>query len=257
LGGIRIFPIKSLDGVAREEARITPGGILEHDREHAFFDEAGKQVKAKRNPRLHLLRTYFNPELTEVAFRVERESATDVFSLAEPGRIAVWVSAYLGFPVELRREPANGFPDDTVAFGPTVVSAASLAAVNEWFPGLSPESVRRRFRTNLEVAGMAAFGEDGLFGAPGEKVPFTIGQVRIFGHYPCQRCPVPGRDPETSGEFPGFQKTFSEARERGLPEWADRRQFNHFYRFAANTSIGPSEAGKVLRVGDPVEITRP
>ena len=255
LSGIRIFPIKSLDGVAREESRITPGGILEHDREYAFFDEAGKQVKAKRNPRLHLLRTYFNPEMTEVAFRVEGDSATAVFPLVEAGRIGVWVGAYLGFPVTLRREPLKGFPDDTAAFGPTIVSAASLATVGERFPGLSMESIRRRFRTNLEVAGMEAFGEDRLFRGQGENVPFTIGSVRILGSYPCQRCPVPARDPMTSEEFPGFLETFSEARERGLPDWADRSRFNHFYRFAVNTSIEASEAGKTVRVGDPVGIT--
>jgi hypothetical protein len=43
-----------------------------------------------------------------------------------------------------------------------------------------------------------------------------------------------------------------EMRKRMLPEWANAKRFNHYYRFAVNTSIPVNEAGKKLRVGDPV-----
>jgi uncharacterized protein YcbX len=43
-------------------------------------------------------------------------------------------------------------------------------------------------------------------------------------------------------------------RKRHLPPWAESNRFNHFYRFAANTSIPSSEQGNVLRVGDPVVV---
>ena len=42
LGRITIFPIKSLDGVPVETARITSGGILENDRIYAIYDTDGK-----------------------------------------------------------------------------------------------------------------------------------------------------------------------------------------------------------------------
>jgi hypothetical protein len=46
-------------------------------------------------------------------------------------------------------------------------------------------------------------------------------------------------------------------RRQHLPAWADARRFNHFYRFAVNTSIGPAEAGKTIRVGDPLVVASP
>ena len=58
----------------------------------------------------------------------------------------------------------------------------------------------------------------------------------------------------TSGGHPNaLMKTFIERRRETLPSWAERSKFDHFYRLCVNTRINPSEAGKVLRVGDPVE----
>jgi hypothetical protein len=99
---------------------------------------------------------------------------------------------------------------------------------------------------------MAAFEEDRLFAGPDELRPFSIGAVQFHGHNPCQRCVVPTRDPDTAAAIPNFQKTFMELRRQHLPPWADARRFNHYYRFAVNTSVAKSEAGKVIRVGDPV-----
>jgi uncharacterized protein YcbX len=93
-----------------------------------------------------------------------------------------------------------------------------------------------------------------LYGAPEELKPFRIGEVSFFGHNPCQRCVVPTRDADSGEAVPGFQKKFMEMRKRELPEWANPRRFNHFYRFAVNTSIPATEAGKRLRTGDPVSL---
>jgi uncharacterized protein len=123
-----------------------------------------------------------------------------------------------------------------------------------WFPELTVEGARRRFRSNLEVAGVEPFWEDRLFGAPDELHPFRIGGVSFLGHNPCQRCVVPSRDPENGTQFlPSFQKTFIALRKKRLPTWANSERFNHFYRFAVNTSIPVSEAGKILRVGDTID----
>jgi hypothetical protein len=43
-------------------------------------------------------------------------------------------------------------------------------------------------------------------------------------------------------------------RKEHLPAWANAERFNHFYRFAVNTSIAPAEAGKRLRVGDALAV---
>ena len=117
--------------------------------------------------------------------------------------------------------------------------------------GKYPPPISRQLGTGLAARRFAGYE---LFGAPEELKPFQIGAVKFFGHNPCQRCVVPTRDPENGESISGFQKTFMQLRKEHLPQWADARRFNHFYRFALNTSIPPSEAGKRLRVGDPLTI---
>ena len=252
LGRIAIFPIKSLDGVAVEEVGITSGGILENDRVYAIVDNEGRFVNGKRTARVHQLRCSFDGGIREVRLWQSGESSPAQFSLDETGRIGQWMSDFFGFPVTLQHEPEKGFPDDRTAFGPTITSEGSLRAIQEWYPGVTLESIRRRFRTNLELCGGAAFCEDRLYGPPDELRAFQIGPVQFVGHNPCQRCVVPTRDPESGQPVPDFQKRFMQLRKEHLPEWANAQRFNHFYRFAVNTSILPGEAGKLLCAGDPV-----
>jgi uncharacterized protein len=247
---IEIFPIKSLDGLCLTESSINEGGILEHDRVYAIFDDDGAVVNGKRTARVHDLRCEYAPSVTEVSLWEQGLTSRSTFALGERGPIDRWLSEFFGFGVQLRYEPWRGFPDDAEAYGPTLVSGASLRAVQSWYPELSLTNARRRFRTNLEIEGGPAFCEDALFGAPGERKTFHLGDVALLGHNPCQRCVVPTRDPETGSVLSGFQKSFSAFRARHLPAWADARRFNHFYRFALNTSITASEAGKRLRLGD-------
>ena len=252
LGRITIFPIKSLDGVSLETCRVTGGGILEKDRIYAIYDTQGKVVNGKRTARVHELRCAFDAGIREIRLWQNGETARNQFQLDNPAPLEKWLSDFFGFQIVFRHEPEKGFPDDRAAFGPTIVSEASLRAVQKWFPELTLESVRRRFRANLEVVDGEAFCEDELFGAPEELKPFQIGDVKFFGHNPCQRCVVPTRDPDTAQAVADFQKKFMQWRKETLPAWANPQRFNHFYRFAVNTSIPPTEAGKQLRVGDPI-----
>lgn len=252
LGKIQIFPIKSLDGLLVEQTKVTPGGILTNDRVYAIFDREGKVVNGKRTPRVHELRCEFDPRICEVRFWQKNESPAQ-FQLDNPAPLEKWLGDFFGFAVSLRHEPQKGFPDDHEAFGPTIVSEASLRQIQNWFPELTLESARRRFRANLELTGGASFCEDQLFGAPEELKPFQISRVKFFGHNPCQRCVVPTRDADTGVAISSFQKKFMQLRKEHFPAWANARRLNHFYRFAVNTSIPPSEAGKLLQTGDAVK----
>jgi len=254
VGRIQLFPIKSLDGVLVDRAQITAGGIFENDRTYAIFDLDGKVVNGKRTARVHELRCAFDAEIKEVRLWQNGGSAPAQFQLDTPDKMEKWLGGFFGFAVTLRHEAQKGFPDDSAASGPTITSEASLGEVQKWFPGLTLESLRRRFRTNLELAGGGPFCEDGLFGAPDEFRPFQIGAVGFLGHNPCQRCVVPTRDPDSGQAVANFQKKFMELRKKHLPAWVDAQRFNHFYRFAVNTSIPPGETGKHLRVGDTVEL---
>jgi uncharacterized protein len=256
LGRIVLYPIKSLDGVSVTEARMTEGGILEFDRIHAIVDEAGAYVNGKRTPRVQLLRTEYSPDFQEITIGLTDETTRHRFSLIDTAPLNRWLSDFFGFAVSLSTESKKGFPDDREAFGPTITSEASLCEIAGWFDDLPIDNVRRRFRSNLELEGdeAAPFWEDHLFGKPGELKPFQIGDVQFLGHNPCQRCVVPVRDPDRAEAIPNFQKTFMARRKETRPPWSEAERFNHYYRFAINTSVPPAETGKTLRVGDIIHL---
>jgi uncharacterized protein YcbX len=154
----------------------------------------------------------------------------------------------------LRRNGEVGFPDDLDCPGPTVISTATLSEVASWFKPLDTAQLRLRIRANLEIGGVPPFWEDRLYGVKGSLVRFRIGECLFDGNNPCQRCVVPPRDPFTGANIPEFAKVFARKREEKLPEWAEKSRFNHFYRLAVNTIVPADQAGKMVRVGDPVEV---
>ena len=258
---IRLHPIKSLEPVSVPEARISPSGGLALDRAWALYSVDGKWVNGKRTPAIHLIRATYSPDLREVTLSVpgdRREIPTRTFAF--PGAYedaAEWFSVFFEQQI-LVRCSENGFPDDPIANGPTIVSTASLESVSDWFrptsqgfPGISVDEARQRFRASLEINGVPAFWEDQLFGEDERSVVrFKIGEVNFEGSNPCARCPVPPRNPQTGEILEGFQKRFNQLRESTLPPWSPRPRFDHFYRLSTNTRVAPSETNKLLRVGD-------
>ncbi|HEY1424783.1 MAG TPA: MOSC N-terminal beta barrel domain-containing protein, partial [Candidatus Acidoferrum sp.] len=263
LTNIRLHPIKALDPVYAKEARIGPGGGLEFDRAWALYSVDGQWVNGKRTAAVHLIRAAYTPDLSSVTLSVpgdRRNIPTETFAFpGDTAGAASWFTTFFEQPITVRHSP-EGFPDDTIANGPTIVSTASLQAVCGLFPGMTLDNVRQRFRTTLEIDGVPAFWEDQLFGEKERSaVRFRIGEVSFEGSNPCARCPVPPRDPQTGEIIPGFQKIFSDFRRSHLPSWAPEARFdhshipswtpeprfNHYYRFATNTRVASSEAGKL------------
>jgi uncharacterized protein YcbX len=252
LARIVIYPVKSLDGVAVTETLVLPSGALEHDRRWALVDARGKWINGKRTPRINLLRSTIDP----AARKIELTSGgkTDAFHLdADRARLEQRLSEFFGLAVRLEENAVNGFPDDTVATGPTVVSTATLAEVTGWFPGLDLLETRRRFRANLEIEDVEPFWEDRLYAEEREAVRFQIGNVLLEGTNPCQRCVVPTRSPETGERYDEFVTIFENQRYEMLPYWATRSRFDHFYRLAVNTRPVAGRTGKI-HVGDDVQI---
>jgi uncharacterized protein YcbX len=184
---ITIYPVKSLDGVAMEAARVLPVGALEHDRRWQLVDMEGRVVNAKRSPLFHAIRAEFDlagqggdgPRLAANVIHLDVASAA-VRAGAIPGvgRLAglrpasfplvpgpdgpcSWLSEALGMGVLLLERADGGFPDDREARGPTLISTATLAEVGRWF-GFDLAEARRRFRANLEIGDCDAFWEDAL-----------------------------------------------------------------------------------------------
>lgn len=270
LANIRLHPIKSLDPVSVSQAAIGPAGGLALDRAWALYSVDGRWVNGKRTPAIHLIRASYSPDLKQVTLSVPNDSRkipTRTFDFPQQHEDAAeWFSVYFEQQIIVRYSEA-GFPDDTLAHGPTIASTASLQAVCDWFnaasaisgnsaPYISLEEVRMRFRATLELDGVPAFFEDRLFAANERAaVRFSIGDVLFEGSNPCARCPVPPRNPLTGENLPYFQKLFTERREATLPAWSPRERFDHFYRFSTNTRVASAQAGRLLRLGDPLVLS--
>jgi len=277
LDRITLYPVKSLDGVDVDEARVRPSGALEHDRRWRLVDMEGRVVNAKRTAAFHPIRAEF--DLANRLVSLSRWAdpphvAAETFSLVPgPGGPCGWLSDALGIGVLLEERADGGFPDDRDAPGPTLVSTASLAEVARWF-GFDLAESRRRFRANLEIGGCDAFWEDALASPkrprlapsladlpgdipadpyaalpPPEPREFSIGDVRFRATNVCRRCVVPTRDSRTGAVTAHLRDAFEARRGRGLPPDVDASGWNHLYRLAVNTAClgaGP------LAIGDSI-----
>ena len=251
LSSIRIFPVKSLDPVELSESPVMGGGGLRHDREFRLADSQGRALNGKLlGEKLLQLRSDFDFAFGELTVR-SGDAVLQALLPRQAAKAEAWFSEHLGVAATLEQDPILGFPDDTAASGPTLISRATLEEVGGWF-GLDLVETRRRFRANLEIDGVPAFWEDRLFGETGPHL-FRIGGVQLEGVNPCARCAVPSRDSRLGRLVPpGFAKIFAERRRATLPDWAPAARFDHYYRLAVNTRIPESENGKVLNVGDEI-----
>ena len=252
LARIMIYPIKSFDGAAVEMVRVLDSGALENDRRFAFVDRAGRFFNAKRTPKIQIPRARFDLAAQTVEMTVNAETNTFEFN-AGVETLESWGSQYFAENLQLRENRTSGFPDDTEAPGPTIISTATLQEVARWFPELTIDEVRRRFRANLEIDGVEPFWEDHLYSEAGTLVEFQIGSIRFFGTNPCQRCVVPTRNSTTGERDAEFMSIFERNRRESLPNWASRSRFDHFYRLAVNTRLAGGGGG-VLRIGDELRL---
>ncbi|HUY88682.1 MAG TPA: MOSC N-terminal beta barrel domain-containing protein [Pirellulales bacterium] len=259
LARITIYPIKSLHGVDVEHATLLPCGALEHDRRFALFDRQGF-VNGKRTNAVHRLRTSVDLaedklELT-IGFGEPGEGARIYRLDSDQTPLTARLREYfhLDESARLAENVSGGFPDDIEAPGPTIVSTATLDCVAGWFPGLTVDEIRRRFRANLEIGGVEPFWEDRLYAEADQVVRFQLGDAALEGVNPCRRCVVPTRDSLTGEVGDQFAKQFAARRQQSLPPWAARSRFDHFYRLAVNTRAPQGAARCRIRVGSPLDI---
>jgi len=273
------YPLKSNDGVGVDRAGLGPNGALRGDRTYALVEAGvdphaasisgdGGYVNGKREPAVHGLSASYelaeSTDATPTAVTLSRparsetgvDAGTRTFALPEDGdTLAAWVGEYLGYAVDLVREPDGGLPDDRAALGPTVVSRATLEAVASWFDEIADATeMRRRLRPNLVIDDCPAFWEDRLFADRGEAVRVSIGETELLGVNPCQRCVVPSRNPDTGEPIDGFRETFLRKRRETLPSWTESDRFDHDFRLMVNTVVPEGAWGSTLAVGDAVAI---
>ncbi len=252
---ILVYPIKSLDPATPSDATVVDNGALEWDRRYAILDADGEYVNGKREQRIHRLSTSYDLERSTVTIGERGGDDHRTYHLdVDRDALAAWLAEYLGYEVEVVRDDEGGYPDDTAASGPTVITTDTLAAVADWYDDIDVAEMRRRLRANLEIEAGEAFWEDRLYAGADTLVEFEIGAVTLWGHGPCQRCVVPTRDPATGEPTPGFRRTFVDRREQTLPSWADDSRFDHYFRLMVNTTIPADEWGAGVAVGDEVTI---
>jgi uncharacterized protein YcbX len=255
---ITIYPIKSLDGMDLKKAVISEGTCLRHDREYAMFDEAGKFINGKSNPRVHSLRSVFGPEEESISLKLPTDTNWNTFHLKDDiAAIEMYLSSHFGIKTFLKQNKTGRFLDVPDMGGVTLLSTASLIEVSTWYPDISLDQSRKRFRATLEIEGVAAFWEDQLFSDNGKCVEFKVGDVTLHGINPRERCVVPTRHPVTGSITHAFPKSFSKMRETTKPEWSRLEEYGHYYHLSVDCSIPHSELGKEIKVGDELRIIGP
>ncbi|WP_277552735.1 MOSC domain-containing protein [Halobaculum limi] len=258
LDRVRVYPIKSLDGVDVDAATLADGGGLAPDREFALLDADGDYVNGKNERRIHRVRADIDLDARMVGLDAPRDDdapAAATFHLDDDRTgIETWLTEFLDYDVSMVGERAGGYPDDTELTGPTVISLGTLRVVASWYDGVSVDSMRRRLRANVELATREPFAEDRLVGELGERVRFRVDDTDLLGVNPCQRCVVPSRDPDTGAETDGFRTRFVERRRETMPPWSGGGRFDHYFRLMVNTVVPESSVGGTLRVGDDVRL---
>jgi uncharacterized protein YcbX len=266
---LRLYPVKGLDGVGVETARLTAAGTLAGDREFAMCDpeaggiETGAEMRTlayngKQTDRVHDVRTAFDPETGVLTVEPKTGGDRRTFDLStDDGRAeaSAWFGDFVGDPVDLRRREPPAFVDRPDA-GPSVISTATLAEVASWFEDVTVADARRRLRANVEVSGVPSFWEDRFVGAdaPGFVVGGSADAVEFEGAEPCARCVVPSRDPETGDPSPAFRERFVERRKATFPEWADRDAFPHLYTVMLISRVPEASRDRSISVGDAVTV---
>lgn len=257
LSRIAVYPIKSLDPVFLEQIEILPSGALSGDRQFALFDQAENIINGKKYPAIHRIRSQFDLAQQTVSLSSPETSPEIlVFHLTEQRtELENWFSEYFNQRVTLKENTESGFPDDLAAPGPTIISTETYEELARWFPKITVDELRLRFRANLEFTGDFPFCEDRLYSATDSPVLFQINSITLTGSNPCKRCVVPSRNPITGDTDAEFIKTFIQKRKATFPDWAPLELFQNMYRLAVNTRLFrlPNEHSNMLRLGDPVE----
>lgn len=251
---LRVFPIKSLDGREVSSAPLVGPGSLRGDREYAITDDDGEPVTGKRDARIHRIRATYTPERGAVTVEAPSDSVgPETYSLdGQRGALNAWFSEALDRPVSLVRNTGGGFPDDTAAHGPTLISTGTVRRVADWMD-LSVHSVRRRFRANVEIGGVPPFWEDGLYAGNDGGATLDIGGTTLAVAGPSRRCVVPTRDPDTGEPMPDFRERFVARRRVSRPSWANTERLGEHFKLALNTSV-PKQHSPAISVGDQVTV---
>lgn len=257
VSGLFIYPVKSIAGIAMDEAMVEPLGLT-HDRRFMIVKPDGRFVTGRTHPKTTAIRAHVDGDALTLScegaapITLTPDQFTDRYldsvvwasdvSGQECGEAAdTWISNLLGEPLKLlfygdksRRVSRHGsevsFAD---GFPILLIGNGSLDHLNSRLP--APVSMAN-FRPNITVEGTLPFAED-------EWARIRIGEVEFTAPKPCGRCVFTTVDPNAhvADKLTEPLKTLSQYRK------ADDGEVN----FGEN--LIPMNEG-VIRVGDRIEV---
>jgi uncharacterized protein YcbX len=263
LSQIFIYPIKSLGGIALNQALVQERG-LQYDRRWMLVDKQGQFLTQRTFADMALLQVQLLPQGLQVRHRGRPELPAFLLPLAPHTstriRVTVWddtcealevsAAAHEWFSQALSLDCRLVFmPDDSRRqVDPRFARAGDITSFSDGFPilligeasladlnsRLSQAVSINRFRPNLVFAGGLPYEED-------QWDHFSIGGHPFQGVKPCARCLVTTIDQQTAhrGKEP-------------LRTLATYRQQGHKILFGQN--VLPLAAGRTLSIGDTITV---
>lgn len=225
-----IYPVKSLRGIRVERALLDVCG-LENDRRWMIIDHDNKFVSQRRLPALATLQTElsadqlriksshsecvihreFSGEATLLTATIWADSVqvvdegesvsrwlTDALDSSTPLRLVrlAHIPRPMSKPQYLGTNTHTVFADMAPLL---VVNQASLDQLNSALSAKGEAPVpMNRFRPNIVIQGLEAFGEHKLAG-------ISNGELKIHFAYPCERCVMPSIDQITGHKHPQLE----------------------------------------------------
>jgi uncharacterized protein YcbX len=255
-----LYPIKSLGGIAVQEAQVEERGF-KYDRRWMLVDQSGEFLTQRQYPQLALLQVALSETQLEVFFKGDpsRRIAFDlglvsdqelqvsiwgdqVLARVVSAEVSRWFSDFLQMELDLvvmpessdrKMDPRYAVQEESVSFADgmpyVMIGQASLDDLNGRL--LDPVGMDR-FRPNLVFSGGEAYAED-------QFKQLQIGEVEFQVVKPCARCVMITVDQEkgTKGKEP--LATLATYRSQGSKVY--------FGQNAVALTQG------IVRVGDPIQ----
>lgn len=284
VSSISIYPIKSLRGVALNEAVVEKRG-LRFDRRWMLTDRGGMFFTQRETPKMAAiavrldggqliveseaagsLNIPFEPDRGERQRVVVWQSEVD--ALAYGGAVSEWFSDVLGrgcrlvlMPESSERHVSEKFDrgGDIVSFADgyplLLIGEGSLAGLNERLEENYPDADKdvrvpmNRFRPNLVVQGSDPFEEDNW-----SKI--RVGEAIFRVVKPCARCAITTVE-QSTGEFDGPEPlktlaSFRMAKDVFPARYESLGQTANAVLFGEN--LIPENPGTTIRVGDEIDV---
>jgi uncharacterized protein YcbX len=251
-----IYPVKSLGGIALQQAEVTSRG-LEHDRRWMLVDGNNQFMSQRKFAQMALFKLEIHDEGIWVIHEPTHKTIIIPFFPQTTESVLVtiwddvcaatvvnaeldeWFSNILRFKCRLVYMPDDSLrPVDPQYAGPEhitsfadaypmlVISEESLHDLNS---RLGQKVTMNRFRPNMVINGTSAYQEDYM-------LQFEVAGINFYGVKPCARCVMIGVDPLTAINSAEPLKTLS-----------GYRKVNNKVYFGQNLIY---DKPGILRVGD-------